>query len=227
MAAVDLVQQLAAVVDGAVIHRPEEHRVREITRAHDAIEVAHHHARIGTVFVDVLYGESDRREDHDRGRGGDPSRRPSRAPREKRRTRDERNPELVVAFEQNRRGESDQQRAERAAHRDHEIERREIPRPRPGAVELAVAHHAAHEESSREERRRLPQVERIDVPGHHRKEHGDERKKNRPGIPPRMIETQDERDEIERKRHDPQERDRSDVLCKVIRHGKQQTRTDR
>src|SRR5207247_11087455 len=117
--------------------------------------------------------------------------------------------ELEVAGEHERRDHRDQQPAERAARRDREIERREMPRRRPRAVELAVAEKAADEHPWQEYAELQREV--VVVFGiHDEPRHGDERdEQQRPEeawlVPALPLERDNEGPEVQGERHAPKE----------------------
>ena len=212
------------MLDAAVIHRAKRHRVAEVARAHDAVEVAHHDAGMAAIGVYAVRGDRDRRHQHRGGGRGQPPAHLRRADKKQRRARHQRDLDLEVAGENVRGCDTHQQCAERAAHRDHQVEIRQVARTGLEQIELPVTEHAAHEQACREDRRRRPQRERAAEPRHHGQRHDERREKQRPVVPARVIEAQDESDQVDRQRHHPQERDRGDVLRQVVGDGKQQAR---
>ena len=64
-------------------------------------------------------------------------------------------------------------------------------------------------------------------PRHHAERRGGHRQEDVAPVPARAVEAEDERQQVERQRHDPQQRHRRDVLRDVVRHREQQQRAGR
>ncbi len=147
------------------------------------------------------------------------------AQRGKQRRRDEANAELEVAGEDERRGHGDEQAAECAARRDREIESGETTRRRSGAIQLAMAEKAADEEARQENAQlqaELVVIVGIDQePRHGHERDQDQRPKVARLIPVLALEGDDEGGEIERERHEPEERHRRHVLGEMVGDGEQ------
>ena len=134
--------------------------------------------------------------------------------------------ELEVAGEHERRDHRDQQPAERAARRDREIERREMTRRRPRAVELAVAEKATDEHAWQEHaelQREVVVVFGVDQkPSHGHERHQQQRPQEARLVPAFPLEGDDEGGEVQAERHEPEQRHRSHVLRQMIGDRKQQ-----
>ena len=203
--------------DGAVVHGPVGHRAHVVGGAHHAVEVTLHDAHALAVLGDPAshkYGGNDRHRDTE---VTDASHHEDGA------ERDKCDAELKVAREHERRHDCHEHRAERAAERDHEIEP-QVRRIRLHAREFAVAHHASDEEPDEVKRRGAVQVERWNGESHQRHERHQRADENGPDIPARVVEGQDEADEIEGERQNPQERHARDVLRHVVRDCEQHHR---
>ena len=124
-----------------------------------------------------------------------------------------------LAVKHERRDDAHGDRAERAAERDHEVEARQVARRGLERHELAVAEHAREEESGAEhaelQRQLVRQLRVGERPGHDAQCRGEHRQEELAPIPAPAVEAEDEAHEIERQRHDPEQRDGRDVLRDV------------
>ena len=207
--------------DRAVVHRAVRHGVGVVGRAHDAVEVALHDAHAARVIVTALHHEDRRRRD-DRDAG--PEREPLQAHGNDDGEREERNAELEVSRQRERRDDRHQHGAQRATERDHQIEARKPRRIWLRARELAMAEHAGDEEAGEIERRGDAQLQGRDVVGHRRHENEERPGEERAPIPARMVEGEDESDEVDGKRQHPEKGHARDVLRDVIGDRKQHHR---
>ena len=189
--------------------------------------------RAPTIGVVVELGDApDRAADAHRRRGEpeDPEDRrvaphlPQQQQRAERRARGE----LEVGRQHQRRDDADQHRADGAAQRDHQVEARQVARRGLEARELAVAEHAGEEQPGAEHADLdLELVRELGVgerPRHHAERRGEHRQEDVAPVPAGGVEAEDEREQVERERHDPQQRHRRDVLRDVVRHREQQQR---
>jgi hypothetical protein len=144
--------------------------------------------------------------------------------------RDHRQAELVVAVERERRDHRHQQAAERAAASHRQVERRQVARGWPQAIQLAVAEQAGDEESREEDAELHQQVELVvgvhEQPRHAHEPHQAEAPEDLRAVKA-PLEGEDEGDEVERERRKPQQRDRRDVLREVVGHRQQHRRACR
>ena len=210
--------------DAAVVHRAVRHRLRMIGGAHHAVEVALHDAHALRITVHAVHHEHRGRHRH---RDTAPEREPLQPHRDDDRQHEQRDAELEVAGQDERRHDRDQHRAERAAERDHQVEAREMRRIGLCARELAVAEHAGEKEADEIERRGDAQVERWHVVRHGRQQHEQRGDEERPHIPARMVEGENESDQIKRERQHPEERHARDVLRDVVGDREQHYRAHR
>ena len=128
--------------------------------------------------------------------------------------------------------------AQGPAGRDQQVELRQVPRVGPQPHQFAVADHADEEHRREIQDQSCGVVHRhADVqqiagdPVEHRVAPvtADDRQhrqaaQNRPHVPPRVIEADDEREQVQRQRHDPQERHHGHVLADVVRGGQEHQR---
>ena len=123
--------------------------------------------------------------------------------------------ELEMRRQHERSDEADQHGTERAAERDHQVEACQVARRGLEPDELAVAEHAADEEAGAEHadlEYELVRELRVGLPpAHHPERRRRDREQDVAPVPPRRVEAEDEREEVDRERCDPQERDRRDV----------------
>ena len=167
-------------------------------------------------------------------RGPRDPREPSQGPRDGKRQRcRETQPrgELIVSGQHRRRDHADDNRAERAARRDVEVERRQLVRRRPATIELGVEKDADEEERSAKHRRRSKnrrvQNSRVqEIACRPESDHG-EREHEPLRTPTLAAERDDEAQQIRDERRNPQQRNRRDVLADVIRDGGEEQRPAR
>jgi len=149
-------------------------------------------------------------------------------PGEERRAQHQRGAELEVRGQQERREDADEDRAQRAAERDRQVEAGQVARRGLQEDELAVAEHAREEEPGAEhadlDRELVREVGVGLRPRHHAERRGDHRHDQVALVPAGAVEAQDERQEVERQRQDPQQRHGGDVLRDVVRDREQQDR---
>ena len=215
-----------------------------VAGAHHAIEVALHDAHACRILARTVVAEVggwQRRYQRQHGP------QPSSARGHQQRQQHQRDVQLEIAFQHLRRDDRHQHRAERAADRHHQIETRQVLRIGLQARHLAVAEHAADEQPGGEQRdkhdearrasqqtfgeachrRRQVDVQGSDIGRHQRQQHQQQHDEQRPYVPARVIEAQDEGDQVQRQRHHPQERHAGDVLRDVIADGQQHHRAHR
>ncbi len=136
--------------------------------------------------------------------------------------------ELEIGGQHERGNDSDEHRAQRAAQREHQVEACDVAWRRFQAGELAVAEHAG-EEQARAEDAELQGEVMLEVLVGEREGHAAERRREHHAhesgpVPAGGIETQDEAEQVDRKRDDPEQWDGRDVLRDVVGHGEQQQR---
>ena len=94
------------------------------------------------------------------------------------------------------------------------------------AHELAVAEHAGEEQPAAEhadlDRELVGELGIRERPRHHADGAGQRREDELALVPAGAVEAEDERQQVQRQRHDPQQRHRRDVLRDVVGHGEQQ-----
>ena len=139
--------------------------------------------------------------------------------------------ELVVAVEGEGRDHRDQQAAQRAARGHREVESRQMPRRRTQAVQLAVTEQAAQEQPRQVDAELHRQVE-VEVGIDQQPGHGAEPQQQQPPqplgpVPAASFEGEDEAQQVERKRRQPKQRHRCDVLRQVVGDREQQHRSGR
>ena len=142
--------------------------------------------------------------------------------------------QFEVSREDARRHEPDEQAPQRAAERDRQIELRQVPRGRLAMRQLAIAEQRRKEQPNRVQRHRdrhIKHTARGRQPGGHA---DDQHQRDEqppvllvPTAAASALEGDHERQQVQRKRQHPQERDRRDVLCDVARAGEQHHRAQR
>ena len=94
------------------------------------------------------------------------------------------------------------------------------------AEDLAVAHHAGHEERAEIERRERRDIGvgfgGVEILEHQSEQDGEERQPEAAVIPARAVEADDEGKQVEAERQDPQERHHGDVLTELVGDREQQ-----
>ena len=179
--------------------------IADVARVERAVKIADHCA-VATNLVEAVHDRSvgDAGADHARGQRH-PYRRVPCLPDDQQRTRDDPGLDLEFGRQQQRRGDADQQGANGPARRNHQVEAGQMTRAGLKARELAMAEHADREQTRGEHRQRDHQVERqlnVAVHPHHCDQHGKDRHmEQRSPVPAasfHCLETEDERDQVER-----------------------------
>src|SRR5438445_715544 len=139
--------------------------------------------------------------------------------------------ELVVAVEGEGRDHRDQQAAQRAARGHRKVASRTMPQRRTQAVQLAVTEQAAQEQPRQVDAELHRQVE-VEVGIDQQPGHGAEPQQQQPPqplgpVPAASFEGEDEAQQVERKRRQPKQRHRCDVLRQVVGDREQQHRSGR
>ena len=177
-----------------------------------AVKITRHHNNIFAKFDHRIDARAQRQTGNGDRNGDIAKMYPS--PQQKRRHRRQqhhRDFHFKMRRQRDRRDHADQHRADGAADRDHEIERREIGRMGFSCGEFAVAEHAGDEEAC-EKKSDLPIEHEMHVlvgqhPRHRNDggaEHRDEKCRLIPMCLPRShVETENEGDEVQHQRHDP------------------------
>ena len=142
--------------------------------------------------------------------------------------------EFVVVVENERGQHGDADAAQRAAEREVQVEIREMPHCRAQAVGLAVANHARREQrdavaTDLARHAVVTTVGKV-IPHQHARD-DEQRREHAARIPARVIETDDEAQQVERERQNPQERNHRDVDAEFARrrheqHGRQRRQRD-
>jgi hypothetical protein len=149
------------------------------------------------------------------------------AQRRQRRQRDQAPAQLVVGVEHQRRHHRDQQAADGPARGHGQVERGQVARRRTRAVELAMAEHAGDEQAREEHgdldpRSNWKRESTSSQPMPHSQASSTAQKISTRYRRP--FEGDDERQQVERERRQPEQRDRRDVLRHVVGHCQQQHR---
>ena len=122
--------------------------------------------------------------------------------------------------------------AERAAERDHQVEARQVRAAR-ACSRTSSPWQNMHARKSPAQNTPIWIASSCvsfgvgERPGHHAERRRQHREEDVAPVPALAVEAEDERQEIDRERHDPQERHRGDVLRDVVRHREQQQRARR
>ncbi len=203
--------------------------------AQDSVKVAQpHEARLLAVRHGVDRNETAEHQRHQRHAhrkiaAGPLRQRPAPHPREE--SQDARRAQcdqvLGVFGKNSRRDDGHQDTAQRPARRYGQIERRQMTRHGPRARQFAMAHHAGDEQRRQIHGHLFPHRDR-DAHAHHRardrRHHAGQHREHAPTIPAVALERQDERQQVERQRCNPQERDHRDFLRDLIGGPQQQHR---
>jgi len=170
---------------------------------------------------------------HDEERGDDADCQPTphenspQSRNEEKGKKDQRDPELEIAGQRQRREDGDEHSAERAAERDHQVIAREVQRVGLEPRQLAMAEHAGDEQADQVQRHRDVEFERGHVERHRRQQRDQYHDEQRPHVPARVIEREDEAAEVEREGQHPQERYARNVLRDVVGDRQQHHRAHR
>ena len=193
-----------------------------------AIEVASHPDRILGVGADVQVRHFCHHDDAGQ-RKNETAPRPGPGDRSEQRHRDDKQQRsFPVRRHDQRNDERDHRRARCAAERHECVEATEMLRVGLRRDEFPVAEHAHGKESATKHHRLDEQVVLVGLvdqqPAHH--PDGDQHRPEEclARVPALSIEAQDERDQVDRQRHQPQHRNAGDVLRDVIGDREQQRR---
>jgi len=197
-----------------------------LQHAEHSVEVARRDDRAVVELAHVPRAATQRGDERSHREAAEHERVAAHLPEQEPRAQHERGAQFEIGRQHERRGDADHDRPERAAERDRQVEPREPARRGLQARELAVAEHAREEQPRAEDAELDRQFVREpgvgQRPRHHAQRGGGRRQEEVAPVPAGAVEAQDEREEVERERHDPQERDRRDVLRDVVRDRQQQ-----
>ena len=161
--------------------------------------------------------------DHDRGRAA------KIGHHRERRDHHQRDLQLEVAGEGDRRHDAHQHPSDHPAQRDDQVEEGQVPGARAQARELAVTEHADEIQPDGEDREVPQQLElqRLvgEEPRHHAQDPDQASQVDVALVPDAALEAEDERQQVDRERNHPQQRDRGDVLGEVIGDAEERDRS--
>jgi len=171
--------------------------------AQHPVEVARREHRVLVEALDAPAGRadgeqqrSDRENDEYRMRAPD-------LPCEQRRTGNQSDRKLEVRRQEDRSEKADQDGADRAAQRDHQIEAREVARRGLEPRKLAVAEHAGKEQSGAEhadlQGKLVGELAVGEGPAHHAQSRRQHRAERGTVIPAGTVEAQDEGEQVNRR----------------------------
>ena len=137
--------------------------------------------------------------------------------------------ELEVAGQGDRRHDAHQDAADHPAQRDDQVEEGQVPGTRAQPCELAVAEHADEVQADGEDGEVPQQLELQalvgEEPCHHAQDPDEASQVGVAPVPDAPLEAQDEREQVDGERDHPEQRDRGDVLGEVVGDAEESHRT--